>query len=331
MQLIREAEEFNSADAIGVLRRIPDLLPWGIALRNAWSRLFNSEDVIGCLSADDSNPPSSIPLLITKQRGLPALACHHGALDCQLAFKVNQADFYLAKGEMEQDYLQRVCGLASERILIATPSKPVLPLRTGSSAPWLVFFTEPYQSYGWRRDEVYRDLLPRLCSLAQSCNLKLVFKLHPFENVKGHRRMLRRLVPERESEIGVIAGPPSDELWANTGVALTVQSSTALECVARGIPVFLCAWLRDSCSGYVQQFARFGVGRVLEAPAQIDGIPKLLNEVKGICEPPAIRPRADLARLAQLFAGTGSLSQVRGNGIHFGQSEPKCNSALALR
>ena len=130
-----------------------------------------------------------------------------------------------------------------------------------------MFFTEPYQSYGWRSEEVYRDLLPRLNWLAHACGMKLVFKLHPFESIKGHPKMLRRLIPERDSGIEVLSGPPSDELWSNTRLALTAQSSVALACTAsrHSLWFFLCAWLRDGYSGYVQQYARFGVGKVLES------------------------------------------------------------------
>jgi hypothetical protein len=310
-QLVGGAEEFNTADAVGVLGRIPALLPWGIALRDAWTRLFESEDVTACLCADDSNPPSSLPLIMAKKRGLPALACHHGALDYTMAFKVNHADVYLVKSEMERDYLRRICHLAQEKITIAAPasSKP-LPLSGAArrSAPCLVFFTEPYRSYSWRSDEVYRDLLPHLCSLAQTCGLKLVFKLHPFESIKSHRRMLRRLFPEQERQIEVLAGPPSDQLWNNTQLALTVQSSTAMECAALGIPVFLCAWLRDPYSGYVQQYARFGVGRVLDSSEQIAEIPGLLGSQYGQSpQPQASRRGIDTAKLANLFSGTYSL------------------------
>jgi hypothetical protein len=306
--LVQDVEEFDMADALGMLAQIPNLVPWGIALRDAWSQLFESEDVTACLSADDSNPPSSIPLLMAKKRGLPALACHHGALDYTMAMKTNHADAYLAKSEMEQDYLKRVCDLAPERIVLVGPwaSKP-LPARR--VAPWLVFFTEPYASNSWRVDEVYRDLLPPLCSLAQTCGLKLVFKLHPFESVKGHRKMLRRLLPEQERQIDVLAGSPSHELWNNTQLALTVQSSIALECAALGIPVFLCAWLRDSYAGYVDQYTRFGVGHVLESSEQIAEIPPLLeNQTGNSSRQQAARRAIDLDQLAHLFSGTHSLA-----------------------
>ena len=184
----------------------------------------------------------------------------------------------LGKSELERDYLDRICHVDPQKMSIAAlpSSKPLCERVPRHSATWLVFFTEPYQSYGWRADEVYRDLLPRLCALAQACRLRLVFKLHPFESIKGHRRMLRRLIPEHEPQIEVLAGPPSDQLWNNTRLALTVQSSTASECAALGIPVFLCAWLRDPHSGYVRQYAQFGVGHVLESSEQRQEIPSLL-------------------------------------------------------
>jgi hypothetical protein len=304
------AAEFKTAELQGSLGSASAPFHWGVALRDAWLRFFAAEHVTACLSADDSNPNTRIPLILAKKLGIPALACHHGALDFRMAIKASHADVYLAKSEMELDYLKRICHLASENIVVAAPAWPKpLPLQRAArrSAPWLVFFTEPYQSYGWRSDEVYRDLLPPLCSLAQACGLKLVFKLHPFESAKSHRRMLRRLIPEHERQIEVLAGPPSDRLWNNTRLALTVQSSTALECAALGIPVFFCAWLRDPYSGYVQQSARFGVGHVLESSDQITEIPELLESQGRQFHPQAERSAIDSEKFAQLLSGTYSL------------------------
>ena len=77
--------------------------------------------------------------------------------------------------------------------------------------------------------------------------------------------------------MGVLAGPPSPQLWRNTRVALTVQSTVALECAALGIPVFLCGWLRDPYSAYVQQYGRFSIGHVLQSPEQLSDVPRLLG------------------------------------------------------
>jgi hypothetical protein len=306
--LVGCAAEFKTAESEGFLGSANAPFRWGIPLRDAWLRFFSSEHVTACLSADDSNPNTRIPLILAKKLGVPAVACHHGALDFRMAFKENHADVYLAKSEMELDYLRRTCQLASEKMVLAAPALPKpLPLQHADrrSAPWLVFFTEPYQSYGWRNDEVYLDLLPRLCSLAQTCGLRLVFKLHPFETVEGHRRMLRRLVPEDERQIEVLAGPASDELWHNARLALTAQSSTALECASLRIPVFLCGWLRDSYSGYVQQYTRFGAGHVLESSAQIGMIPTLLEGRYGKAfQLQATSSAVDPEGFAHLLSGT---------------------------
>jgi hypothetical protein len=309
-RLVRGAEQFAMLDAAGSLGQIPRLFSWGIALRNAWNQVFACEDVTACLCADDSNAASSIPLLMAQKRGLPAIACHHGALDYQMAIKTNHADFYLAKSEMERDYLRRVGHLSPDRIVVAPVSsenstQQIIPQR---DAPWLVFFTEPYRAYGWRTDDVYRELLPRLCDLAQACSLKLVFKLHPFESVRGHRKMLRRLAPEHERHIDVISGPPTPDLWRSMRFAMTVQSSTALECAALGIPVFLCAWLRETTSGYLEQYARFGVGEVLQSVEEIAEVPHLLAQSARRSYP--ARPMADIHQVAELFSGTVSLPLV---------------------
>lgn len=309
--LVSCASEFAIANSLGVFGQIPSLIRWGIALRDAWNRVFETENVVACLCADDSNPYTRIPLILAKLRCLPTLACHHGALDSDVALKTQYADFYLAKGEMERDYLLRCGKFVPERVVIGGPasarSSPSEPI-ADTDRSWLVFFTEPYRASGWRSDEVYRELLPKLSSLARASGLQLVFKLHPFESIKGHRRLLLRYLPREEARrVEILAGPPSPQLWRRTRVALTVQSTVALECRAQGIPVFLCGWLRDSHSGYLRQFARFGIGQVLESPDQIGEIPRLLGNTGSSAEA-KMWQTIDPEKLRRLMAGTYPVS-----------------------
>lgn len=273
-------EIFRAAKIAGIFRTIPSLLECGLATRDAWSRLFESHQVTGCLSADDSNPSTRIPLLLAKQRRIPALACHHGAFDYWKAAKTQHEDVYLGKGEMERDYLLRECRMAPGKIFIGAPSRaqaPFTSIPAKTSARWLVFFTEPYQNGHWRQHEVYRELMPRLMDLARACEFDLVFKIHPFESVKGFRHVLRRHLPQGfASQCKVLDGPVTNQLWENVRIAMTTESSVAVECARLGIPVFSCGWLRDSYGGYVRQFARFGVCHVLESVEQIPDIPRLL-------------------------------------------------------
>jgi hypothetical protein len=280
--LVTTAAEFAVADKARGLERMPGLLRWGVAVRNAWLHLFESENIVGCLCADDSNPYSRIPLILAEQKSIPTVACHHGALDARMAMKTRHGNFYLAKGEMEKDFLVRVCRVAQDKVVIGAPppgQKAPKPASVASTErQWLVFFTEPYQTAAWRPAEIYRDLLPRLVSLARTCGLKLVFKVHPFESVKGLRQMLRKyLSKEDERRVGVIGGPTTPEVWQNLRFAMTVQSTVALECATRGIPVFLCAWLGDPYIGYINQFARFGLGQVLHSPEAVAQVPALLE------------------------------------------------------
>ena len=309
--LINRAEEFKTADATGMLRKIPVLLRWGLAVRDAWNHVFETENVIACLCADDTNPYTRIPLILANKREIPALACHHGALDFRMAMKTNHADWYLAKGDMERDYLLRQCEIAPEKITVGAPShKNTLaqPMAGVEDKPWLVFFTEPYQTSGWRVDEVYREILPRLSSLAKTCGLQLVFKLHPFDSEKGHRRLLQRYLPHQESEMLILSGPPTAHLWQRTRFAVTVESTVALECTALGIPVFLCAWLRDPFSGYVRQFERFGAGVVLDSPQQIADIPNLMqSQTAKSTEESKLWQTIEPEKLRQLLSGTYSL------------------------
>ena len=311
LRLASCAAEFEIAQASGVLAALESWLMWGLAVRDAWNEVFDSEKITACLCADDSNPYSRLPLIIAKNRGIPALACHHGALDNRMAIKKQHADLYLAKSEMERDYLVRLCCVAKERIVIGAPAclQPPVESRnpTPSSADWIVFFTEPYHSSGWRTGEIYRELLPKLLVLARDSGLELVFKLHPFESAAGHRRTLRRYLDSPAAQqIRIITGPTPPELWQNTICALTAQSSVALECSARGIPIFLCGWLSDPCAGYVQQFERFGIGQVLRSPQELDQVPHWIASSSQLAPQNNSSKTMDPETLHQLLSGVYS-------------------------
>jgi hypothetical protein len=308
LKLKDSAEVFAIANAVGALASIHQLR-WGIPIRNAWVRLYESQNISACLCADDTNPYSRVPLILAKNRGLPALACHHGALDSRMAIKNQHADFYLAKGEMERDYLLRICQLAPERITVGGPASiGLMPSKPENKEArnWLVFFTEPYHTMGWRTEEVYRDLLPRLVSLGRECGLELVFKLHPFESIKGNRRILNRILPPDEArQVRIINRPMNSELWSRVYWALTVQSTVALDCAERNIPIFLCGWLADSVSGYAQQYARFGIGQLLESSQDINRIPELSERTRYV-SPGAFRETIDTEILRKMLSGNYS-------------------------
>ena len=198
-QSLAEHPAFRLPVQLGILKRGPRWLRWGLAVRDAWIRVFETRPVVGCLSADDSNPYTRIPLLLAEQRGIPAVACHHGALDCRMAFKNPRFSNYLAKGEMERDYLEHICGVDAGRIRIGAAASP--PRENASvwseRAPWITFFTEPYETDLWRAEAIYRELLPRLCAAARGSGKSVVLKLHPFESVRQRRRLVARILSER--------------------------------------------------------------------------------------------------------------------------------------
>jgi len=280
-ELVEQDSTFRIADAAGTLDGIGGELRWVLGVRDAWLNLLEEHAIRGCMSADDTNPYTRIPLLLTKNRRIPTLACHHGALDCNMAIKGVAANFYLAKSKMEYDYLARKCRVDAGKIVLGAPAatKPSTSYIDDSRQPpsWMVFFTEPYETSYWRDEELYRDLLPQLYSLAENLGLQLVFKLHPFESVKGHHNKLRRILGRNSRGIQVLSGPILEDLWRNAKFAVTVQSSTALDCARRGVPVFLLAWLRDPYAGYVPQYAKFQVGYRLENAAEIQHIPQILT------------------------------------------------------
>lgn len=268
-QSLQEHPVFRLSVQTGIMRKGSAWLSRGISIRNAWQNVFEKREVIGCLCADDSNPYTRIPLLLADGRGMPAVACHHGALDCRMASKNLRFSTYLAKGEMERDFLERVCEVDHARVLIGAPG-----LRTSKNlqgwnpdAPWITFFSEPYETDLWRVEAIYRQVLPLLCEAARRSRKSVVVKLHPFESVKQRRRLVGRCLSDEDLQvITIIDGPLSSEILAKTWCAVTVESTVAFECAAIGIPSFLCGWLRNPYAGYVGQYVRFGVGTLLSSP-----------------------------------------------------------------
>ena len=278
---LRAHPAFRLPIQLEILGKGPRWLRWGLAVRDAWIQVYETRSVVGCLSADDSNPYTRIPLLLAAERKIPAVACHHGALDCRMAVKNLRFSTYLAKGEMEHDYLERTCGVDASRLRIGAASAP----RENASvwtegAPWITFFTEPYETDLWRVEAIYREVLPRLCAAARRSGKTVVLKLHPFESARQRRRLVARTLSRADGELVRLTDAPlSPEIFRKTWCAVTVESTVACECALVGIPAFLCGWLRHAYAGYAPQYVRFGVGRMLESPDELLRIPDMLHAV----------------------------------------------------
>jgi hypothetical protein len=305
-QSLQAHPAFRLAAQVEILKKGPRWLRWGLAVRDAWIRVFETRSVGGCLSADDSNPSTRIPLLLALERTIPAVACHHGALDCRMALKNLRFSTYLAKGDMERDYLERTCGVDAERIRIGAASAPLENASVWTeSAPWITFFTEPFETDFWRVEAIYREVLPRLCAAARRSGKTVVLKLHPFESARQRSRLLVRTLSEADRKfVSVTDAPLSYEIFQKTWCAVTVESTTACECAVVGIPAFLCGWLRHAYFGYAPQYVRFGVGRMLEFPDELLRIPEMLG---------AVMPNADTARRLVQAISPKVLAEVLSN------------------
>jgi len=274
--------EFDVLNRLGQLASFPRRFRHGLEVRDAWRNVLDREPVQGVLCADDSNPYTRIPLLLARERGLPNIACHHGALDGRYLYKRTHADIIWVKGKMEEDYLVRVCGIGREKVELAAPE---LPLKWSAyedscgAHPWMVFFSELYEASAGRTEEFYRDVLPSLAELAIATGRELIVKLHPAESERERVRMVNRALSADQRRVTRVAsGPLTDELLSQMWFGVTILSTVAMECAVRGIPCFLCKWLEYSPHGYVGQFIRFGVGTGLESAAEIEKIPQYLRD-----------------------------------------------------
>ncbi|HEY1677606.1 MAG TPA: DUF6716 putative glycosyltransferase [Candidatus Sulfotelmatobacter sp.] len=272
--------EFRVLSELGSFDAVVPQLAVGLDIRDAWLNVLDSEPVSAVICADDSNPFTHIPLLLARARKLPAIACHHGALDGRYMFKRSHADVLLAKGKMEEDYLVRQCGVPREVVEVGAPARPErsqsFPPAAGKSA--IVFFSEAYEVSGGRTRSFYEDVLPPLADLALAEAKTLVVKLHPSESTAERKRFLSEvLTPAQMARVKIVQGTLSHELLDDAWFAVTVMSTVAVECAMQSVPCFLCAWLEAWPYGYVAQFGRFGVGIRLDHREQIREIPAFLS------------------------------------------------------
>jgi hypothetical protein len=278
------------------------ILRWirkGLFVRNAWTEVFEREPVCGVLCGDDSNPFTTLPVLLAAKRNIPTVDFHHGAFDGRYLLKDLPCEIYLAKNEAERDYLGRVCQLPQERVMIGAPSgaQVILPSDPHVERASVFFFSEPYEVYGMRAEEVYRELLPRLSRIAQQNGRELIVKLHPFESRSERWRLICEIVGNVDSRsIRVLDGPLTEDLLRRAWFGITVESTTVIDCLRHGVPCFLCGWYNVIPCGYLDQYERFGVGERLAYADEIARIPSLLAHARR--DPHAVLPsQIDPAKL----------------------------------
>ena len=277
---LAEIPEMAVLKECGRLQSISGLIRSGLAVRDAWIHVFEREPVSAVLCGDDSNWYTRIPVLLARMRNLPTLDFHHGAFDGRFLLKRLSSDLYLAKNEMEKDYLVRVCGLSAERVMVGGASQPAPVARVSSpgSRRTIVFFSEAFENLSARPEEIYRELLPLLNKLAQQRGRRLLIKLHPFENRAERSRLVEAaLGAAAKRNVEIVNGPMTPGLLASAWFGIAVESSAVVDCARQGIPCFHCGWLACTPFGYAEQYARFGVGRLLQSLDEVLEIPRILE------------------------------------------------------
>ena len=305
-----EVDDLRRGFQSGVWDYFVPQLETGLRLRDAWRTLMSSEPVTGVLCGDDLNHYTRLPLILAKSMGCRAIYCSHGALDGGLFFKKSYADVHLVKSEMERDYVLQVSDIEPDRVKIAAPAEeePDVGRSRGRQPGEIVLFSQPYEVSDGRTREIYREILAPLTKVARQLKRRIIVKLHPFESVRGRSRLLRSVLSPGELACVEVSAAPVSEILPHTFLGIGLDSSVAVECAQRGIPYFMCGWLDFNGFGYMQQFARFGAGSVLEGPQDVMTLPR---RVDGFKPDPAKIQRlwqaADDAVLDRILFGTSGV------------------------
>jgi hypothetical protein len=306
---LRAVHEFDVLSRAGVFHSFRGWFRNCLRARNAWREVLDREPVSAVLCGDDSNIYTRLPVMLASNRRIPTVDFHHGAMDGRYLLKDLPCDVYLAKNEMERDYLLRVCGLPSERVAIGAATPGRLGSLRQDRPPVqksIVLFSEPYENATMRAEELYRELLPQLCRVARKEGCGLVIKLHPFESAPERRKLVRALLTDEDhSLVTVIDGPLSEQLLSQTWFGITGESTTVMNCLLHGIPCFLMGWLRLSSYGYVDQYARFGLGDIVKNVDDVEHLPRRLEKFRYPDVTHALWKMAD-AELLQQWLGISS-------------------------
>ena len=261
----------------GLFEGFDSMLRNCLRMRDAWRAVFEQENIDSVLCADENNPYTRVPVLLARRRGVHTVYCSHGALDSTILLRGICSDTYLAKGEMERDYLSQECKVQQDRIFVGAPpgSRFAVQERPGTH---IVFFSEPYELYYGRTETLYREVLPRLCAMGREHGRKVMLKLHPFESLTARSELANRVLTDGDRELlEVTAEPFSDQLLQKIWFSLTVESSVAVECALAGIPSFLCGWFDIDLYSYGKQYEKFGAARILTRPEDISHLPTILE------------------------------------------------------
>jgi|HubBroStandDraft_1064217.scaffolds.fasta_scaffold00112_6 hypothetical protein len=276
---IASSERLSSAYLSSTFSDLPLGLRNGLRVRDAWRRVFEREPICSVLCADENNLYTRLPTLLARRRGIRTVYCAHGALDVNVLIRGICSDSYLVKGEMEKDYLVRRCEVPSERIIIGAPAgrRPSLRRDPARDQTHIVFFSEAYELYSGRTENLYLEVLPSLCSIARRHGRKVLLKLHPFESRSGRLRLVDRLLSSEDRNLLEVSNEPvSEQLFQRTWFSMTVESSVAVECALAGIPCFLCGWFDLDLHAYIKQYENYGAARILKSPEEIERIPDSL-------------------------------------------------------
>ncbi len=280
--ILGESQEIALANQSGWFNDIGQSFERSLRIRDAWREVLDEEQISAVLCADENNSTNRIPVLLASKRNIPTVFSDHGALDVLLALRSPACDVYLAKGEMERDFMTRTSSIESHRISVGAPAEYFNQKRqTGTqqdtAGNTIVFFSEQYELTYGRTHALYGEILPQLCVVARRHGKRLIVKLHPFESPASRRKLIATVLSKEERElVDLVHGPLTPELLDNAWFAVTVESSVSVDCAIRGIPCFLCGWFVAPVARYKEQFVSYGAARCLESPEYIRQIPELL-------------------------------------------------------
>jgi hypothetical protein len=199
-----------------------------------------------------------------RARGLATVSRQHGILDSHYRREGVLSDLHLAWDPATISWLADHGALRADGVARAAPRKAACDVARAGTGRDIVVFLQPLEMIGVPTGDWMREALLPLARVAAAEGVALVAKLHPLQV----RAALEEFVPrEARKGLRLVAAPSARELLASCGVAVTLDSSVAVDCRDAGIPCLSTAWYAGT---YAEDLARLGWVVPCASPTELE-------------------------------------------------------------
>lgn len=181
---------------------------------------------------------------IARAARIPVTQVQHGVLEHYYRWAPIYTDRFLVWGEAWKECVPTEHRGQVEVVDPGIGAGDVPPRSRGRTAASTTVFTAPPIQPFWNPSVVYREFAHLARGVLRDPNATLLLRVHPLDRLRPWTTSVRKIDPEAERRLVVVAGGSLGETLARTRTAVLYRSTVFLSCLAAGIPVVALGWYR---------------------------------------------------------------------------------------